>query len=99
MMVDARRLMKKRRLILAGFSLALFLAAWLMLGIYRDREFGDHHLFVKHKPTLKIRFYAPLGESDRTLNELNPKESHEEVMYREYVEEHGGHNRSVGLGW
>jgi hypothetical protein len=91
--------MKKRRLIFTGLSVALFLAAWLMLGIYRDREFGGHRLFVKHTPTFKVRFYAPLGESDRTLNELNPKESHEEVMYREYVEEQGGYRRSVGLGW
>ncbi len=90
--------MKKRRLIFTGLSLALSLAAWLILGIYRDREFGSHHLFVKHKPTFKLRFYAPLGKSDRTLNELNPKESHEEVMYREYIEEHGGEKRSVGLG-
>lgn len=77
----------------------MFVCGWLFLGVYREREFGDRHLFIKHKPTFKISFYAPLGESDRTLNELNPEQSHEEVMYREYVEEHGGYKRSISLGW
>lgn len=83
----------------AALLLPLILFGWLFLGVYRDREFGEHHLFVKHKPTFKVSFYAPIGETDRTLNELNPEESHEEVMYREYVEERGGYRRSINLGW
>lgn len=89
---------KKRKLIAVLLPLVLMLG-WLLLGIYRDREFGDHHLFVKHQPSVKFRFYAPLGESDFTLNDLDPERSQEEVMYREYVEAHGGNKRSIPLGW
>ncbi len=77
----------------------LFLMGWLFLGVYTEREFGDHHLFLKHRPTFKLSFYAPLGESDYTLNDLDPDRAHEEVMYRQYVEEGGGYRRSVPLGW
>jgi len=91
--------MRRKLLKWAALLLPLILFGWLFLGVYRDREFGEHHLFVKHKPTFKVSFYAPIGETDRTLNELNPEESHEEVMYREYVEERGGYRRSINLGW
>jgi hypothetical protein len=77
----------------------LALVGWLFLGVYRDREFGNRRLFIKHSPTLKFSFYAPLGESDLTLNDLDPERSLEEVMYRKYVEEGGGYRRSIPLGW
>jgi hypothetical protein len=91
--------MRRKLLKWAALALPLILFGWLFLGVFKDREFGEHHLFIKHKPTFKVSFYAPIGESDRTLNELNPEESHEEVMFREYVEERGGYRRSIGLGW
>ena len=75
------------------------LLGWLFLGVYKDRKFGNHRLFVKHSPTLKFSFDAPLGESDFTLNDLGPQRSYEEVMYRKYVEEGGGYRRSIPLGW
>lgn len=75
----------------------VFLFGWLFLGVYRDREFGNRRLFVKHRPTLQFRFYAPLGESDYTLNDLNPEQSHEEIMFREYVEDGGGYRRSIPI--
>ena len=77
----------------------LFLAAWLFLGVYKDREFGNRRLFIKSSPTLKFSFFAPLGESDLTLNDLDPERSQEEVMYRKYVEEGGGNRRSIPLWW
>ena len=78
---------------------ALVLIAWLFLGVYKDREFGNHRLFIKHSPTLKFSFYSPLGDSNYTLNDLDPERSQEEVLYRKYVEEGGGYRRSVSLGW
>jgi hypothetical protein len=91
-------MMRRKLLKWLGLSLPLvFLLGWLFLGVFKDREFGKNHLFVKHHPTLKFSFYAPLGKSDRTLNELNPEQSHEEAMYREYVEDKGGSRRSIAL--
>ena len=75
----------------------MFFAGWLFLGIYRDREFRDKHLFIKHRPTFKFNFFAPLGESDHTLNDLNPEQRNEEIMYQEYVEQGGGYKRSIAL--
>ena len=75
-------------------GLLLLCACWLFLGIYRDREFGARHLFLKHRPTFKFSFSAPLGESDHTLNDLDPESRYEEEMYREYVEAGGGYRRS-----
>ena len=76
---------------------ALALVGWLFLGVYKDREFGDRRVFVKNSPTLKFSFYAPLGKSDLTLNDLDPERSQEEVMYRKYVEEGGGNKRSISI--
>jgi hypothetical protein len=77
----------------------VLLVGWMFLGVYKDREFGSHRLFVKNRPSFKLSFYAPLGESDYTLNDLDPERAHEEVMYRQYVEEGGGWRRSIPLGW
>lgn len=89
----------KRRKYLAILLPPLLLIAWLFLGVYKDREFGNRRLFIKHRPSLKISFYAPLGESDYTLNDLDPERSEEEVMFRTYVEEGGGSRRSIPLWW
>ena len=92
--------MRKRLLKFILVSLPfLLLIGWLFLGVYRDREFGNYRLFVKSSPTVKFSFYAPLGESDYTLNDLDPEKSQEEVMYRKYVEEGGGYRRSIPLWW
>ena len=92
--------MKRRRgKILLGVLPVVLLAGWLFLGVFKEREFGGHRLFVKNRPTFKFSFYAPLGESDYTLNDLDPERAHEEVMYRQYVEEGGGWRRSVPLGF
>lgn len=90
------RINKYLRYVIAS-GLMLFLAGWLFLGIYRDREFGDRYIFIKHRPTFKFKFYAPLGESDYKLSDLNPVQRYEETMYREYVEEGGGYERSIAL--
>ena len=82
--------------LVSGALLVLF-AGWLYLGIYRGREFGESHLFLKHRPTFKFNFYAPLGESDftpKTFNALDPEMRYEELKYQEYVEIGGGNRRS-----
>lgn len=89
---------KLLKYVAAALPLVL-LAGWLFLGVYKDREFGGHYLFIKNRPTFKLSFYAPLGESDYTLNDLDPDRAHEEVMYRQYVEDGGGYRRSIPLGF
>lgn len=61
-----------------------FLRLWI--GVYSDAEFGENWLFVKHKPTLKWRFYSPLGMSDKTLKNLTTKQQKEEILYQEFIE-------------
>ncbi|NOT61205.1 MAG: hypothetical protein HOP19_13380 [Acidobacteria bacterium] len=68
-----------------------------MLGIYQDREFGESYLFLKHRPTLKFYFRAPLGESERTLKELAPEQRAEEMLFQAYVEQGGGNQRCLRL--
>ncbi len=80
-----------------GILILSFFAGWLFPGIYRDREFRDMHLFLKHRPTFKFKFYAPLGESDERLNSLSSESRYEEMMYQEYVEEGGGSQRSIPI--
>lgn len=67
----------------------ILLAGWLFLGVYEHREFADKYLFLKHRPTFKFYFYAPLGESDGTLNDLDPELRYEEMMFQEFVEGRG----------
>jgi hypothetical protein len=90
---------RTRNKVIAVLLPAFFLIGWLFLGVYKDREFSQRRLFIKNSPTLKFSFYAPLGESDLTLNDLDPTRSQEEVMYRKYIEEGGGYRRSIPLWW
>ncbi len=80
-------------LVLAGLSAAVFGKIWL--GIYVEREFGTHHLFLKHRSTSSFFFRAPSGESDRV--DLSMEEELEESLYAEFVESGGGFRRSVYL--
>lgn len=46
----------------------------------------DHRMvIVKHKPSLKLEFYSPLGGTNKLFEELNPKEQEEELLYREFI--------------
>jgi hypothetical protein len=80
----------------------LVLASRSFVGVYREREFGTHHVFVKHRPSPRVLFTAPLGEADRSdvpghEGYLAPAEAEEERAYVEFVEQHGGFRRSVDL--
>jgi hypothetical protein len=75
---------------------------WSFAGIFVEREWGGLHLFVKHRPSLKVIFYSPLGEADRSFvpgkeGYLSPEDESEESAYREFVEEHDGYDRSITI--
>jgi hypothetical protein len=82
--------------------LPLLLASLTLVGVYREREFGTHHVFLKHRPSARLFFCAPLGEADRSYTPghegyLTPQQVEEEQAYVEFVEENGGWKRSVEL--
>jgi hypothetical protein len=83
------------------FALAAqpLLLAWLFLGVYRDREHGDHYLFIKARPTSQVVFRAPAGEADDEDLRLSSAEWAEEYAYREHVERLRGHERGMLLPW
>jgi hypothetical protein len=67
------------------------------VGLYEHREHGTWYLFLKHRPTLKMHFFAPLGESDKTLSDLPENLQTEETWFVTYVERGRGESRSIRL--
>ncbi len=57
----------------------------LYFGIYTNDEFGDKHLFMKHRPTLKWKFYSPIGMSDMRIQELPKDKKFDEKNFEEFV--------------
>lgn len=72
---------------------------WLFFGIYREKEYGTYHVFLKHRPTLRFFFSSTYRT---TISHLSPKEQqalrNKEHYYREFVEERGGSIRSLFIG-
>jgi hypothetical protein len=66
-------------------------------GIYEDREFCEGYFFLKHRPSFKLFFWAPAGESDMAAAGLPPCQAEEEKAYVEFIEHGGGFHRSVPL--
>ena len=58
----------------------------LFCGISRDDEFYEHTIFVKHRPTIKLYFYTPIGQSDLNLTDLTEDKKREELMYQEFID-------------
>ena len=78
----------------------LLLGSWLFVGVYEEREWGELHIFLKHRPCMKVFFYSPLGEADRSRvpgreGYLTPDQEREEMLYVEFVEAHNGYKRSL----
>lgn len=92
--------MKIRTRIAAASLLGFALFTWLFSGIFFEREWREAHIFLKHRPSLKVLFYSPLGEADRSNvpgkeGYLTPGQQAEESAYVEFVEEGGGYRRSI----
>lgn len=66
-------------------AIVLIIFSWLFIGVFSEPEFGDKTIFIKHKPTFKIEFYSPIGESDLKLSELNKEKQIEEIAFQEYI--------------
>ena len=80
--------MKKWLLIFSLFILTVVVSR-LWLGVYIHDEFFETHLFVKHRPIWKWKFYSPIGMSDKTMDDLSLKEQEEQKLFDEFVRDHG----------
>lgn len=63
------------------------------IGAFRDREFRELYIFIKHQPSLTFYFYSPLGESDQSLipgksGYLSATQQIEEDLYVTHIEQH-----------
>ena len=77
-------------------SVAITLAVmflWLFMGVYREREYCTHHLFLKHRPSIKF-FFMP---EDTPPDERTAKQKRQADLYRLFVEEKNGYARSLYL--
>lgn len=83
----------RRWIAIGACGVVLVLAAFV--GVYLDREWGEAHLFVKHRPCARLFFGSPVGEGDRAPT--GPTEEADERDFRDFVEEHGGASRSIAL--
>jgi len=82
---------------------------WIAIGLVllsfigvKNHPLEDHHMIiVKHRPSLKLEFYSPIGdveklfaairpedqkqEFDRLFNELSPEDQKEQLLYQQYI--------------
>lgn len=72
-------------------TVAIFVALSIRLfcGVYIHDEFADKHLFLKHRPIWKWKFYSPIGMSDLKIEELSKEERIEQKYFDEFVNEKG----------
>jgi hypothetical protein len=87
------------RLIYLGLGLFTLLVTILFCGISRDPEFYEPTIFVKHRPTFKIHFHTPIGESDMTLSDLSAEGKKEELHYKEFVEDQNVYSDNLNRLW
>ncbi|WMX14665.1 hypothetical protein [Aureispira sp. CCB-E] len=61
------------------------------IGVKNHPSQGHRMVIVKHRPSLKIEYYSPIGDSKKLLEELSPEEQKEELLYREFVKRPESH--------
>ena len=66
-------------------GLLLIVTCWLFIGIFSDPEFDDKYIFTKYRPTFKVAFDSPIGESDLELTDLSKEKQAEEIAFEEFV--------------
>lgn len=72
---------------------------WLFVGLYRDDEFYEPNLFTKYRPTIKVIFHSPTGQSDLTFDDLSEDKRVEEIAFQEFVIKQHIQNNSNALLW
>jgi hypothetical protein len=79
-------LTRKLNILLGTIFLIL---TWIFVGVFRDDEFYEPTIFIKHRPTLKVNFYSPIGMSDLQLKDLTPEKQRELLAFDEFVIKQG----------
>jgi hypothetical protein len=87
------------RIIYSASALLTLLTTILFCGISRDPEFYEPTIFVKHRPTMKVHFYTPTGESDLTVLDLSAEDKKEELLYIEFVEDQKIYTDNLNRLW
>lgn len=72
-----------------GITIFSLLITVLFTGVFRDDEFYEPYIFLKHRPTFKLLFVSPTGMSDKTMEDLSPEMQKEELMFDEFVIQSG----------
>ena len=80
-------------------GIVFLILTWLFTGLFRDYEFYELSIFGKHRPTLKIYFYSPAGQSDLTLKDLSLDKQNEERAFQEFVLKQDQQNNSTPKLW
>jgi len=75
----------KKKLLTISIILILLIIGKFWIGIYEDDEFVENHLFIKHRPIWKWKFYSPRGMSDLTLKDMSPDKRKEQLLFDEFV--------------
>jgi hypothetical protein len=55
------------------------------IGVKNHPEQDHRMVIVKHRPSFKLEFYSPIGDSDKLFDELSTEEQKEEQLYREFI--------------
>ncbi|MWB95099.1 hypothetical protein GON26_12070 [Flavobacterium sp. GA093] len=79
----------KKNISILIFTFTAILTIRLFFGVYDHDEFAESHLFIKHRPTLKWKFYSPQGMSDLKFEELSEEKQNEQKYFNEFVLDQG----------
>jgi hypothetical protein len=83
--------------ILLGLIFAIL--TLLFTGLFRDDEFNEPGLFIKHRPTFKLNFYSPIGMEDIKADDLEAGRKKEELAFREFVIKQHVQNNDNAISW
>lgn len=61
------------------------------IGVKNHPTQGHRMVIVKHKPSFKLEYFSPIGNSKKLLEELSPEEQKEERLYREFIKRPESH--------
>jgi hypothetical protein len=61
------------------------------IGVKNHPSQEHRMVIVKHKPSFKLEYYSPIGDSKKLLEELSPEEQKEELLYREFIKRPESH--------
>jgi hypothetical protein len=75
--------LRKSLIILTVVGILILLKFWI--GIYTHDEFGEKHVFIKHRPIWKTYFYSPRGMTDLKLSEMSEEKQYEQKLFDEFV--------------